>query len=174
MKYLYKKNCTIQTFSLILLNKTPKDDSLILKLNKMMEATTETIERVLIIDDNEIDALICTKVFKKYDSAIELVTFVGAKEALEFLKDKIQNNPESLPDLILLDLYMPLMNGWFFLTEYKKIAEQLPKKIVIIVASSTTYDKDLTQIQAHKEISGHLSKPLTVEKIQHIQEKHFD
>jgi CheY-like chemotaxis protein len=138
-----------------------------------METVVETIERVLVIDDNEIDALICAKTFQKFNEATKVTSFLGAKEALAYLQDTFTQKPEDLPDLILLDLYMPLMDGWLFLSEYKKIAEESNKKIILLMASSTTFDSDFNQMKNYKEVSGHISKPITLDKIQHILEKYF-
>jgi two-component system, chemotaxis family, chemotaxis protein CheY len=138
-----------------------------------MDTVIESIDRVLVIDDNEIDALICAKTFQKFNESIQVQSFLGANEALKYLQDKFSKNPEELPDLILLDLYMPLMDGWLFLQEYKKIVEQSNKKIVLLMASSTTFDSDFSQMKNYKEVSGHISKPITIDKIHQIVEKYF-
>ena len=138
-----------------------------------MVAIAERLAKVLIIDDNDIDAMVCSKVFKKCAPQVEIEVNHGAKEALDNLNLTLKNNPEDLPDLIILDLYMPLMNGWYFLDEYAKIAPKIDKRIKILVASCTSYDKDLHQIMNYKEIDGYISKPFSLEKIKSIQEKYF-
>ncbi len=139
-----------------------------------METTTKTLKKVLIIDDNEVDTLICSRVFGKYDPQVQITSFHGAKEALNYLKDLLKQSPENLPDLIILDLYMPLMNGWFFLKEYRQVVSHLKKDIVLLMASCTHYERDLSRIRNYKEINAHISKPITLQKIQEIAEIHFN
>ncbi|MDX2301526.1 MAG: response regulator [Microscillaceae bacterium] len=131
------------------------------------------LKKVLIIDDNEIDALVCARLIRKLKPDSLVNTFFDAKEALNHLKDTAFKFPDNLPDLIILDLYMPLMNGWFFLKEYRNIASRFDKQIVILIASSNGYDQDFKQMRNFQEINGYIGKPFTLEKMTNLINKYF-
>jgi CheY-like chemotaxis protein len=139
----------------------------------MMDTATDSIEKVLIIDDNEIDTLIGAKVFEKNALANHVVTMNDASEALAYLENILQKNPQSFPDLILLDLNMPIMDGWTFLEKYKQMKGADGKKVVLLITSCTTDYKDFEQIKIHPMVSGFMDKPVSFEKVKQIQESYF-
>ncbi|MCU0444046.1 MAG: response regulator [Microscillaceae bacterium] len=141
-----------------------------------METDTELdqISKVLVVDDNEIDTLICAKVIESHRLAKEVVVHNQPQEALNYLIGLAQTHPDQFPDLIFLDLNMPVMDGWDFLQEYKKILVSISKKVILMVTSCTTDYKDFAEIKKHQEISGFMDKPITADKLKKIQEDFFN
>ncbi|WP_430466879.1 response regulator [Winogradskyella ouciana] len=124
------------------------------------------ISNVMLIDDNKIDLFICKKIIEKYDPEIKTRNFTNGISALNYLKlCRLSSKSKTLvpPDLILLDINMPQMNGFEFIEELKKqelYLAQLPK---IYMLSSSLYPEDILNSDNNPYCSGYLNKPLTVE-----------
>jgi len=132
------------------------------------------INTVLLIDDDEINNLICTKIIKKNDFAENIVTCLGARQALNYLQDALRGENEYvLPDLIFLDINMPAMNGWDFLNQYEQIEELKNKDIVLIMLSSSMYVDDINRAKMYSSVADYITKPLTAAHLQQIREKFF-
>ena len=89
----------------------------------------------MLIDDNEIDNLINQKMIESASITENIYTHTGAKSAIEFLKnmEKLEVATQVLPDLIFLDIDMPLMDGFQFLEEYQKLSNTVKNKCKIIM-----------------------------------------
>jgi CheY-like chemotaxis protein len=114
------------------------------------------IDRIFLVDDDKIflslAKLILNGVFPKVD-------IVTSKNGLEGLK----NLEEKLPNLIFLDINMPVMDGWEFLSELGKRHDDLPFQIII--TSSSVDPEDRQKAELHPLVKGFLEKPITKEKI---------
>jgi CheY-like chemotaxis protein len=77
-------------------------------------------------------------------------------------------NSALLPDIIFLDLNMPVVNGWQFLQQYEVIKEQIPKKIKIYIVSSSINNSEINQATSNINVEGFLSKPLKPEALKEI------
>ena len=109
--------------------------------------------KVFLIDDNTIDLLISRKLLLKYDATLEVLEFNRASEAIVALQDDRQR----LPDLILLDLNMPGMNGWDFLETIQDMSRQ-PKRIYILTSSLD--ERDRLMAAKYPTVKGYITKPL--------------
>ncbi len=109
--------------------------------------------KIFLIDDNTIDLLISRKLLLKYDDTLTIKEFGSARQAITALQD----NPQSLPDLILLDLNMPGMNGWDFLEAIRDL--QHPPEQVFILTSSLD-ERDRSMATKYPVVRGYITKPL--------------
>ena len=93
---------------------------------------------VMLIDDNEIDNLINQKMIEAAAITQHIYTHTGAKSAIEFLRniEKLEVADKVLPDLIFLDIDMPLMDGFQFLDEFEKFGALVKKKCKIVMLTS--------------------------------------
>lgn len=118
--------------------------------------------KIMIIDDNDIDSYITSALIKKNNFTNDLLGFDSGFKAIEYL-EKNKDNNEELPDLILLDIYMPLMDGFEFLDLIEKIDPAITKKCKICIISSSIDDNDIIKARLDKNIYTFISKPLTAE-----------
>jgi CheY-like chemotaxis protein len=122
--------------------------------------STYKYQTALLIDDNEIDNFINKKLLMKTQFSENIKEVTSALKALEFLKENA-DSPENLPDIIFLDIMMPVMDGFEFLEEYDKLPQSIKSKPKIIMLSSTESFKDLNRANSNKYVYKFLNKPLT-------------
>ena len=122
---------------------------------------------VMLIDDNEIDNLINQKMIEAAVVAENIYTHTSAKSAIEFLRnvEKLEVADKVLPDVIFLDIDMPLMDGFQFLDEFEKLGNGIKKKCKIIMLTSSINPQDFTRSKKYTSVKQYLNKPLTNESI---------
>ncbi|WP_025741128.1 response regulator [Aquimarina pacifica] len=123
------------------------------------------IDTACIIDDDSIYVFGMTKIMELTGFCNKTLVFRNGREALNELIAIIENNQE-LPDVILLDLNMPVLDGWQFLEEFMKVVYQ--KKIVIYIVSSSVDSEDVLRAKSYENVRDYIVKPVTVEKIKEI------
>jgi CheY-like chemotaxis protein len=93
--------------------------------------------------------------------------FFNGLEAIDELKDKVET--DNIPDLILLDINMPVYDGWQFLEEFKKIKQKLTKEITVYMVSSSNDATDISKSKEYKdEVKKYYYKPMTQEDFETI------
>lgn len=111
------------------------------------------IENICIINDDEVYAFIVKKSIIKLSICNHVTTFVNGEDAINSFK----NNLNSLPDIILLDINMPVMHGWEFLNEFEAL--NIEKKIAIYIVSAHISEEDNLKANNNILISGVLEDP---------------
>ncbi|UAB74589.1 response regulator [Mesoflavibacter sp. SCSIO 43206] len=128
------------------------------------------IKLTYLIDDDEIYIFTAKKLINKTDFSEEVKFFYNGKEALEAIKSKLYNE-EELPEVILLDLNMPIMDGWQFLDEFIRIKTK--KTIKVYIVSSSVNPVDLERAKTYNMVSNYIVKPISREKLYSITEEVF-
>jgi CheY-like chemotaxis protein len=121
-------------------------------------------KKVMVIDDNQIDLYIAEMVMATTGFAEKVISVSSAKEALAYLKP-LYENPEELPDLIFLDINMPEMSGFDFLNEYQHLAENIRKKCIIMMLTTSLDEDDRIQAERNQFVRKFLNKPLDKDKL---------
>ena len=111
-----------------------------------------------VVDDDKMYTLLLSKQIKATNFCETLLIFHTGLEAWNYLKP-IMASPELLPEVILLDLNMPVMDGWQFLDEFVQCKPV--KKITIYIVSSSIDVADHVKAATYKEVSHFYIKPIT-------------
>ena len=120
---------------------------------------------IVYAEDDLDDLFIMTQAFQKHDH-IEVLHAPDGKKAMLMLESMAGEN--SLPCLVILDINMPVMNGWEFMDEFVKIRPGLSKKIDIYILSSSTDSHDIQKAKSNPAITGYIVKPLTPQLLQRM------
>ncbi len=123
----------------------------------------DQLDTLCIVDDDDIFQFLTQKVIRETNLVHHIKMFSNGLEAIDFLKS-VRSAPEQLPEIILLDLNMPIMDGWGFLEEYILLKPHLPKQITIYIISSSISPVDIEKAKAMSEVSAFFIKPVTKDK----------
>ena len=123
---------------------------------------------VLLVDDDEINNFISIKLIKKALLNTEIMACLNGKFAIDQLVEIQRKDPEKMPDYILLDINMPIMNGWEFLDEYKRLNIDPQGKCKIFIISSSVFSNDINKARSYPLVKDFISKPLNVDKIKEL------
>jgi CheY-like chemotaxis protein len=120
-----------------------------------------------LIDDDKIYLFGLRKMIQLSKLCCDTTEFNNGGDAIEKIKSFI-GSPELLPDIIFLDINMPVMDGWHFLKEYESLKKSLNKKIVIYMVSSSIDERDIARATQEQDVKDYIIKPLSFEKLQSI------
>ena len=123
---------------------------------------------VLLVDDDEINNFISIKLIKKAFVNTEIMACLNGKFAIDQLVEIQEKDPSKLPDYILLDINMPIMNGWAFLDEFKRLQIDPSGKCKIFIISSSVFSNDINKAKSYPLVKGFVSKPLNIDKIKEL------
>ncbi len=127
------------------------------------------IQTVLVIDDDPINNVICKTLIHTLRFSEAVYSFVRAKEALDYLKNALDNQPEKIPQVIFLDVNMPEMDGWEFLEEYDKLSADFKEACHLYMLSSSVNREDMRKSEHYKYIRDFIQKPLSPVSLEDVQ-----
>ena len=127
------------------------------------------VASVCIIDDDLIYQFLIKEEIEYTNMVSKIMFFNNGEKALQFIENTLNNNKiDILPDIIFLDINMPVMDGWEFLEAYAQIKPKVEKKIVIYMVSSSTDIRDLDRAKSISEISDYIIKPVLGSQLKSI------
>ena len=127
------------------------------------------IKNVCIIDDDNIYINLVSKIIEIIKLSENVLIFKNGKEALDFFINSIKDPEEYIiPQVIFLDLNMPIMDGWEFLDEYEKIRDKIDKKINLYVVSSSIDGRDIKRAKSIDAVLDYLTKPIGIKDLEKI------
>ena len=113
----------------------------------------------IVIDDSKLDCFIAEKIIKNTGKSETIKSFLQATEALEY----IANSPADphAQTVILVDIQMPVMNGFEFVEAFEKLSNSITANYVIYIISSSINENDLNKVHSFSSVKQFLNKPLT-------------
>jgi len=124
--------------------------------------------KILLVDDDEINSFILKKLIEKVEVRSSIETCINGQEAFDYLKG-IAHDAEKLPDIMLIDVNMPLMNGWELLAAFPLLG--IEKVIDKYILTSSSADADLQKYKDLKAVlKGYIIKPISRERLQEIMQ----
>jgi len=123
---------------------------------------------ICIIDDDSILHSIMKVKLKKKAYIRNFLSFTNGKTALEYFENKENWISERLPDVIFLDINMPIMDGWQFLEHFEDISPKLVKRVDIYMLSSSIDNRDIDRAHKNKNVKAYLTKPMEEEAFEKI------
>ncbi|HMR83352.1 MAG TPA: response regulator [Niabella sp.] len=127
-------------------------------------------KNILVVDDDPVFKLIARKLFERSGDMFNVAFAENGLDALQQLKKRIESNDTPMPDIILLDIEMPIMNGWAFMDEFIKLPEEQTKGIDVYTVSSSIAQEDKNKTASYSQIKAYITKPLTLDIIKQIAE----
>jgi CheY-like chemotaxis protein len=122
----------------------------------------QRVDTVCIVDDDPIYVFTTKQRLQIGSFCNNILIYNNGKEAFEALKALIEDN-KPLPDIILLDLNMPVWDGWDFLDEFQTIKAN--KKIAIYIVSSSDNPDDIARSKSYQIVNNFIIKPISIEKL---------
>lgn len=129
---------------------------------------TKAIDLVMLVDDNDTDNFISKRIIEitKFASRVEVKN--SGKSALDYLKEN-QDSIENLPNLIFLDINMPIVDGFVFLYEFEKFSDAIKDKCKVIILSSSDNKRDIDKIVNNNHVIKFITKPLTESALEEVK-----
>lgn len=129
---------------------------------------SKKINNILLVDDDTVNNFIVINTLNKLDITENVDSVLNGADGIEYIKNMIDNNRQLIPSIIFLDINMPVMDGWEFLEEFEKFAEDIKKQCKIYMVSSSVYEDDISKSKHYSSVIDFISKPLMREKIMDI------
>ena len=126
------------------------------------------VNTIYLIDDDQLSNHLNKLVIRKMDINMDIKAFDQPLSALNTLQEITTDNYSSFPEIILLDVNMPVMDAWNFLDEYEKLPVSVLSKCKVFIVSSSIDTQDIVKSKDYKSVNGFISKPLNTEKIYKI------
>jgi len=131
----------------------------------------QSYNAVMLIDDNEIDNWINQKLIEAANIAEHIYTHTGARSAIEFLRNLEKLDKETknvMPEVIFLDIDMPLMDGFQFLDEFEKLSEETKKKCKVVMLTFSINLQDVYKSQRYSYVKKYMNKPLSQDNLANL------
>lgn len=135
---------------------------------KNKSTSTARYKKVLLVDDNEIDNFINERMITSCGFAERVIVKTSSDEAIGYLKEN-QDNEDLLPEIVFLDLNMPVKDGFVFLSDFKReLNEIVHKKCKVVVLSSSISPEDINKASTDPHVSKYVNKPLSEKYLEAI------
>lgn len=123
---------------------------------------------VLLVEDDPITIMVCDRIIKMSAFANNVISCENGQTAIEYLND-VKSTNKAIPEVIFLDINMPVMNGWDFLEEFENIKNAFNPLPRIFILSSTVDPEDYKKAKTFNSVEDFISKPLSKEFLEKIK-----
>ncbi len=129
---------------------------------------------ILLVDDDDNDNFFHKRTLEKTGIAERVEVVFTGEEALSYLESSVNQTGNSHPNIIFLDINMPVMNGWEFLEEYEKLPESARANTLVIMLTTSLNPSDRERAEQNSLVNGFINKPLEEEHIKTIVAEHLE
>ncbi len=130
----------------------------------------QPLKCVLLVDDDEATNYLNNRLLKKNGYAEQVHIAENGQEGIDFLQSVEERDK---PELIFLDINMPIMNGWEFLEAYEQLEHSKKVKAIIVMLTTSIQAEDRFNAELNNDVSDFIPKPLTPASIREIIRQHF-
>ena len=131
------------------------------------------LHTILLVDDDAPTLFLNKLVIEDLDCTDRVLTAENGRQAIDMLTEK-KDDGFLCPDLILLDINMPIINGWEFMDKYQTLSAKQKAKIVVVMLTTSLNPDDRSRAESIEDIKDFVSKPLDEITLKDIIEKHFN
>ena len=131
-----------------------------------------SIGTVMLVDDNDTDNFISKRIIEITQFSDNVIVKNSGKSALDYLAENIET-PDAIPDIIFLDINMPIVDGFVFLYEYEKFSNLVKDKCRVIILSSSDNKRDIDKIVNNDFVIKFVTKPLTEKTLEETKELEY-
>jgi CheY-like chemotaxis protein len=124
---------------------------------------------IVFVDDNEIDLFLHEKLAGRTGAFSSVYSFAKPADALDHLAT-LPPSTSWAPIIVLLDIKMPEMDGFSFLSTFENLPSSIKNRVHIVILSSSLQPGDTLRAEAHPLVAAYLNKPLTVNALKEISE----
>ncbi len=121
--------------------------------------------KLLVIDDDDINIFIIGKIVEKTGYNVDMIAKHNGQLAIDYIKELVANQQE-LPQLILIDINMPILNGWEFIEAYESLKISANNDLYML--SSSVYENDIEKAKTYQSVKGFISKPLSIDRLKEL------
>ena len=132
-----------------------------------MQKNASRYKSALLIDDNEIDNFINERMITSSGFAGKVIVKNSADNAMQFLTEN-QHDENTLPEVVFLDLNMPVKDGFVFLNDFEALSDTVKKKCKIVVLSSSISPEDINKASTNPYVIKYVNKPLSEKYLEAI------
>jgi CheY-like chemotaxis protein len=122
---------------------------------------------IAVVDDDSVYQFTASRTLQATHLAHQILQFQNGSEALNFLRKGLDAS-QSIPDIIFLDINMPITDGWAFLEEFHQLKARLQKDIQIYMVSSSIDPRDRNRARAFPEVTDYIEKPISMNKFSEL------
>ncbi|BDC99249.1 response regulator [Persicobacter psychrovividus] len=128
-----------------------------------------TFNNIILVDDDVVSNYICDRIMSRNNYVATLNAFSNPVEALGFLKEIVDKRLWNLlPQVLMLDLQMPQMDGWAFLDKLSALDPLMHEKMYIVILSSSIFSEDMDRANEHPMVRQYFSKPIRPDILESI------
>lgn len=128
------------------------------------------LEILCVVDDDKIFTYLLKRIIEKAKIAREIIFFENGRDAIDYLTSH-KEDALKLPQLILLDINMPILDGWQFLNEYGKLKPDVPQPISICMMSSSSEVEDYDRAMDSGHVMDYLQKPVQIPSLKEVTDR---
>jgi len=127
----------------------------------------QVVSKICLIDDDQFYLFSMRRMIEINHLCTTIAECKNGQEAINYISKSLTEK-ETLPDVIFLDINMPVMNGWEFLEAYEKLDSKIKKKAKLYVVSSSIDSNDKAKAKAYKTVTDYIIKPVSIDQLKQL------